>query len=63
MSDTAADLRRCLDILDGWGTPIVQVPGWETRGKGAMTTRGHLEHHTAGGRRSEERRVGKECRL
>ena len=50
MSDTAADLRRCLDILDGWGTPIVQVPGWETRGKGAMTTRGHLEHHTAGGR-------------
>lgn len=49
MSDTAADLRRCLNILDGWGIPIVQVPGWETRGKGAMTTRGHLEHHTAGG--------------
>lgn len=50
MADTAAEVRQCVSMLRDLRFRVVPVDGWETRGKGAMTTRGRVEHHTAGPR-------------
>lgn len=47
MADSAAQVRRVVQILRDDGFKVVEVSGWESRGKGPMTTRGRIEHHTA----------------
>ena len=45
---TADRLARVADRLRAQGHRVVEVNGWRTRGRGTLTPRGHLEHHTAG---------------
>lgn len=47
MVDSAAQVRRVVGFLRADGFDVVEVPGWERRGKAPMTTRGRVEHHTA----------------
>lgn len=49
MADTAAQVRDVARLLREWGYTVVEVDGWEDRGRGSMTTLGRCEHHTAGG--------------
>lgn len=49
MADSVAQVREVIRLLRGWGYEVVEISGWENRGKGDMTTRGRIEHHTAGG--------------
>lgn len=48
MVDTAEQLLRVVVRLSARGHTVVEVPGWQTRGSGPMTTRGRVEHHTVG---------------
>lgn len=49
MADSAAQVRECVRLLREWGHTVHEVDGWQRRGKGSMTTRGRINHHTAGG--------------
>lgn len=49
MADSAAQVREVVACLRRWGHNVQEVPGWETRGSGSMTTTARIEHHTAGG--------------
>lgn len=47
MADSAVQVDRVVRILRSEGFTVIETPGWTTRGKGPMTTRGRIEHHTA----------------
>lgn len=49
MADTAAQVADVVRLLREWGHDVREVDGWQRRGRGSMTTRGRIEHHTAGG--------------
>lgn len=49
MADTAAQVADVARLLREWGYDVREVAGWQDRGRGSMTTRGRIEHHTAGG--------------
>lgn len=53
MADSAAQVREVVELLEADGFTVELVPGWETRGKGPMTTKGRIEHHTATNSRAE----------
>lgn len=51
--DTVTTLRSVVvpRLRTVWNVTVVEIPGWETRGKGPMPTiRGHVQHHVGGPR-------------
>lgn len=43
----AARMRSVARRLAGWGVKVLEMPGWEGRGRGIMTPTAHVLHHTA----------------
>lgn len=54
MADRSAQVRRVAARLRGRGFKVVEVDGWQNRGKGPMVTSGRMEHHTASPRGSSD---------
>ena len=48
MVDTVTGLREVARRMRALGHTVEFIPGWETRGVGAMSPRGVVNHHTAG---------------
>lgn len=47
----APALARVAGRLRARGLTVVEVTGWQSRGRGTMAPRAHVQHHTAGSRR------------
>lgn len=55
MADNVARFREVADFLVRHGVTVEEVPGWERRGKGSLSPKLLVRHHTAGSRRGGPR--------